>query len=291
MRSAYFAALAAFALSSCTTGPYQESISAFAKGVATSQSALLKLDQLDREFARQDQLVSSKEMLALSECEAGKGCAIAKLPAPKSDVESPLLYMAKLVTYSNDLVTLAAAKDTDAITKASSQIDATATAAVKSFQDKIAQPAIIQGSLSLAGEVANLIIDDLRVQKLRDAILKHRSAIEGVIDDIGAKAHDLQNEVVGRASGLLASDIKLLNGDTALLDRTMLSHRIVRRIDALDQLAKTDARAPFLALKKTYQKMVHVLQTNGSFDDVASALQDFLTKAQVLDAAVQTGDS
>src|ERR1700744_5055546 len=59
-------------LGACTTEPYKDSISTFAKGISASQSALVKLDQRNNEIKRQQQL-RAQPNLKLGPCDVGSG--------------------------------------------------------------------------------------------------------------------------------------------------------------------------------------------------------------------------
>jgi hypothetical protein len=277
-------------LGACTTEPYKDSIGTFAKGISASQSALVKLDQRNNEIKRGQQL-RAQTNLKLGPCNVGSGgCEFAGLTPPKSTIPTALLYMAQLVAYSNGLADLVAAKDTAAIEQASGKINAAAQSSIKSFGTQVGQSATILAALDLVNTVANDIIDTQRVAALRTAVLNNRSRIESAINSLANTSYQLQVEVVGIEKVYLNQQAADFNSSTDPGARQRLAEEISSEQESLAELAKTDARVPFRALLKAHKAVVRALQgPNYSFTDAASTLQDFLAKAQALDAAVKKG--
>lgn len=290
MRSVHCAVVAAcIGLGACTTEPYKDSISTFAKGIAASQSALVKLDAQNNEVKRQQQL-RAQQNLKIGSCQVGVGCVFSGLPPLKSTIPNALLYMAQLVAYSNGLAELAAAKDTAAIETAAGKINTAAQSSIKSFGTQVRQSATILAGLDLVGTIANEIIDAQRIAALRTAVLKNHYRIESAINSLANTTYQLQVAVVDIEKGYLNQQVSDFNNSTDSAARQRLSEEISSKQESLSDLAKTDARVPFHALLKAHKAVVRALQgPNYSFTDAASVLQDFLAKAQTLDAAVKKG--
>jgi hypothetical protein len=282
------AAVCTMGLGACTTEPYKESIGTFAKGVASSQSALIKLDERNTEIKRRIQIRAQLPNLKVGDCVPGQGCNFSGLASPKSSIPTSLLYMAQLVAYTNGLAELAAAKDTEAIKKAVDKIDSAARSSIKSFGTQVGQSATILAGLDLVGAIADEIVDAQRVAALKDAIVRNRYRIENAINSLAATSYQLQVIVIRVERSYLAEQITALQASKDPAEQVRLTSDLSREQESLNDLAKIDARVPFKALLKAHQAVVRAARnSNISFADAAGTLLDFLAKAQALDAAVK----
>jgi hypothetical protein len=276
-------------LGACTTEPYKESIGALAKGIAASQSALVKLDERNNEIRRSQQIRSQKN-LSVGTCRVGQSCDFSGLPPLKSSIPTSLLYMAQLVAYSNGLAELAAAKDIEAIEKAVGKINSAAQASVKSFGSQVRQSATILAGLDLVGAVANEIIEVQRIAALRKAIIGNRTRIANAITSLGATSYQLQVIVVDVERSFLVEQVEAFKKSTDAAEQVRLSSEISQQQASLSELAKADSRIAFRALLKAHQAVVRAARDpQFSVTDAAGALLDFVAKAQALDAAIKKG--
>jgi anti-sigma28 factor (negative regulator of flagellin synthesis) len=285
------AVVCALFLSACTTEPYQESISTFAKGVVASQSALNRLDDRQTEIRRRIQIRSQITKLQVGDCKIGFGCEFKNLAPPKSSVPTALLYMAQLVAYADGLVELAAAKDTAALQKAVDRIDSAARASIKSFAPQVRNSATIIASLDLIGLAANEFINEQRVEALRQAIVRNQYRVERAIAELSSTSYQLQSQVLLAEHAYLQEQTAAFNASKDPAEQARLSNEISAQQNSLNELAKADARVPFKALLKAHRAVVKAAKNpNYSLADAAGLLLDFLEKAQALDAAVKKGD-
>lgn len=277
-------------LGACTTEPYKESISTFAKGVSASQSALAKLDGRNNEIKRRIQIRAQLKNLRIGPCEIGRGCTFEGFTPPKSTIPNALLYMAQLTAYSNGLAELAAAKDTEAIQKAVGKIDSAARAGVKSFGSQVRQSATVLAALDLAGFVANEVIEAQRVEALRAAIIRNRYRIENAITSLGAASYQLQGIVIGVERGYLQEQAEALKRSTDPAEQVRLTNELSLQEKSLNELATADSRVAFRSLLVAHRAVVRAAKDpTYSFNDAAGLLLDFFEKAQALDAAVKKG--
>ncbi|PSO16494.1 hypothetical protein [Bradyrhizobium sp. MOS003] len=277
-------------LGACTTEPYKESISTFAKGVSASQSALAKLDERNNEIKRRIQIRAQLKDLRIGSCEIGRGCTFEGLTPPKSTIPNALLYMAQVTAYSNGLAELAAAKDTEAIQKAVGKIDSAARAGVKSFGSQVRQSATVLAALDLVGFVASEVIEAQRVEALRAAIIRNRYRIENAITSLGATSYQLQGIVIGVEKGYLQEQAEALKRSTDPAEQVRLTNELSLQEKSLNELATADSRVPFRALLVAHRAVVRAAKDSTySFTDAAGLLLDFFEKAQALDAAVKKG--